>query len=105
MTLPPINTSPSLANTSDKSIVVKLCLNCNEKCPNYNIAANPSKHATGGMCGACNQKWNRMAKDQVRGGEGKGGGGGGRSARQSEDGRGATFGDDDDERKGLASLR
>ncbi|GMI32241.1 hypothetical protein TrCOL_g5207 [Triparma columacea] len=48
----------------DKSIVVKLCLNCNEKCPNYNIAANPSKHATGGMCGACNQKWNRMAKDQ-----------------------------------------
>ncbi|GMH68689.1 hypothetical protein TrRE_jg7408 [Triparma retinervis] len=57
----------------DKSIVVKLCLNCNENCPNYNAYAEPSKHATGGMCGACNQKWNRMPKDQVRGGGGSGG--------------------------------
>ncbi|GMH48266.1 hypothetical protein TrVE_jg11672 [Triparma verrucosa] len=44
----------------DKSTVVRLCLNCNPACVNFNSSVNPHRHATGGMCGACNQKWNRL---------------------------------------------
>ncbi|GMH99996.1 hypothetical protein TrLO_g11733 [Triparma laevis f. longispina] len=47
-------------STVDKSTVVRLCLNCNPACVNFNSSVNPHRHATGGMCGACNQKWNRL---------------------------------------------